>query len=52
MSSTGPYLSNIGLKSLSVVYKLKPNTPRHLDGAGSSYLKITINLTLSAPDII
>ena len=33
-SAIGPYLENISLRSLSVVYKLNPNTPRQQLGSG------------------
>ena len=33
-SAIGPYLENTSLRSLSVVYKLNPNTPRQQLGSG------------------
>lgn len=33
-SLNGPYLEKTSLRSLSVVYRLKPNTPRQLLGSG------------------
>lgn len=36
-SSIGPYRENTSFKSLSVVRRLSPNTPKHLFGLGLSY---------------
>ena len=37
-----PYLPNSRSKSLSVVVKLRPNTPRHLEGVGFSLSPYTL----------
>jgi len=41
-SDSGPYLENTSLRSLSVVYKLSPNTPRHELGSGSALLPMCL----------
>jgi len=41
-----PYLEKTLLKSLSVVYKLSPNTPRHFPSGGLSWKQKIAKLLL------